>query len=47
MHSAAYGKKPADVDGLFIYKSKNGHAFLAKSEGKELQLLWLLAKRAF
>ena len=47
MHHAAYGKKPADVSGLFVYKSKNGSAFLAKSEGKELQLLWLLSKRAF
>ncbi len=47
VHQAAYGKKPADVPGLFVYRSKNGSAFLAKSEGKELQLLWLLAKRAF
>ena len=47
VHQAAYGKKPADVYGLFVYKSKNGSAFLAKSEGKELQLLWLLSKRAF
>ena len=47
VHQAAYGKKPTDVSGLFVYKSKNGSAFLAKSEGKELQLLWLLSKRAF
>ena len=47
MHQAAYGKKPSDVPGLFVYRSKSGSAFLAKSEGKELQLLWLLAKRAF
>ena len=47
LHQAAYGKKPSDVPGLFVYRSKSGSAFLAKSEGKELQLLWLLAKRAF
>ena len=47
VHQAAYGKKPADVSGLFVHKSKGGSAFLARSEGKELQLLWLLAKRAF
>lgn len=47
MHQAAYGKKPADVPGLFVYRSKSGSAFLARSEGKELQLLWILAKRAF
>ena len=47
VHQAAYGKKPADVPGLFVYRSKSGSAFLARSEGKELQLLWLLAKRAF
>lgn len=47
LHQAAFGKKPSDVSGLFVVKSKNGHAFLAKNEGKELQLMWLLAKRAF
>lgn len=47
LHQAAFGKKPADVSGLFVVKSKSGSAFLAKNEGKELQLLWLLAKSAF
>ena len=47
VHQAAYGKKPSDGPGLFVYRSKSGSAFLARSEGKELQLLWLLAKRAF
>lgn len=47
MHQEAYGKKPSDIAGLFVYKAKSGSAFLAKNEGNELKLLWLLAKRAF
>lgn len=48
MHSSAYGKKPSEVPDLFVWKSKkSGSAFLAKSEGKELILMWLLAKQAF
>lgn len=47
MHSHAYGKKPAEEAGMFVWTSKNGNAFLAKNEGRELRLMWLLAREAF
>lgn len=47
MHSSAFGKSPADVSGLFRWKSKGGKSFLAKEEGGGLTLMWLLAKEAF
>ena len=47
MHQSAYGKSPREVPGLFVLKAKSGSAFLAKHEGKQLVLMWLLAKKAF
>ena len=48
MHSSAFGKTPAEVSGLFRWKSRSGKSFLAKEgEGGSLMLMWLLAKEAF
>lgn len=47
MHQSAYGKSPREVQGLFVLKTKSGSAFLAKHEGKQLVLMWQLAKKAF
>lgn len=40
----AYGKRAREIDGLFVYVSKrgNGMAFLARREGKTIQLYYLL-----
>lgn len=44
MHSAAYGKKASEIDGLFVVKKKNGSAFLAKNMGGNLAFMYFLAK---
>lgn len=44
MHSAAYGKKASDIDGMFVVKKKNGNAFLAKNMGGNLAFMYFLAK---
>ena len=44
MHSAAYGKKASEIDGLFAVKKKDGNAFLAKNIGGSLAFMYFLAK---
>ena len=44
MHSAAYGKKASEIDGLFVVKKKDGNAFLAKNIGGNLAFMYFLAK---
>ena len=44
MHSAAYGKKASEIDGMFVVKKKNGNAFLAKDMGGNLAFMYFLAK---
>ena len=45
VHRSAYGKKAADFDDLFIFKNKNGNAFLARNQGGSLAMMFLLVKR--
>lgn len=38
----AYGKAPRSFANLFVWKSKKGNKFLARRDGKELSLVYLL-----
>lgn len=44
LHQSAYGKKAPSFDDLFVVKKKDGKAFLARNNGGNLTMMYLLTK---
>lgn len=47
IHRSAYGKTASQFQDLFMVKKKDGRAFLAMNDGKNLTFMFRLAKSAF
>ena len=46
MHREAYGRSAADFNELFVVRKKDGKAFLARNNGGNLTMMFVLAKSA-